>query len=351
MYAFTALLSLLITLIYRQPLVLTGNIFIIIFITRLGARFSYPELLGASVLAGAIVLLVSILGLTERLAKWIPVPVVFALLAAAVLPFVVDIFTRMAENPTIVVSTVVAYFISRALLGKRVPAIFTALVVGLTVTGLTGRFEADQMHLSLIVPAFTIPRFRLASILTATPIFVILITLQSNMPSLRYLQSQGYEPRGSLIDVISGIGTMLSAPLGPIGVSLSLPVTSLLGGPGAGPREIRYRASAVAATAVVVVGLLGPIVAQLTSAVPLALLRTLMGLALLNVLAGALRRLSQGPLVLGPLLTFAVALSEVTFFGLGPNFWAIVVGTGISWLLERDKLRGEGDRQETAGRG
>jgi benzoate membrane transport protein len=60
------------------------------------------------------------------------------------------------------------------------------------------------------------------------------------------------------------------------------------------------------------------------------------GLALLTALVGALKEITQGPLVLGPIFAFAIALSDITLFGLGPFFWSLVLGALISLLLERD---------------
>jgi hypothetical protein len=67
-------------------------------------------------------------------------------------------------------------------------------------------------------------------------------TLQANLPSLRFLDSQGYDPPETAVDIVSGLGTMLGSFLAPTGVSLSLPATSLVAGPGAADREIRHRA-------------------------------------------------------------------------------------------------------------
>jgi predicted benzoate:H+ symporter BenE len=63
------------------------------------------------------------------------------------------------------------------------------------------------------------------------------------------------------------------------------------------------------------------------------------GLALVPALAVAIREIGAGPLVLGPLFAFAIALSHMTVFGLGPFFWSLVLGTAISLLLERDGWR------------
>jgi benzoate membrane transport protein len=65
---------------------------------------------------------------------------------------------------------------------------------------------------------------------------------------------------------------------------------------------------------------------------------TLAGLSVVNVLNSAIQRITKGPLLLGPLFAFAVAVSEISFLGFGPFFWSLVIGTGISLLLERDEL-------------
>jgi benzoate membrane transport protein len=54
-YGLPAVPSLVLTLRYRQPLLLTGNVFVIIFFASLGDQFSFEELSGAAFLAGVIV--------------------------------------------------------------------------------------------------------------------------------------------------------------------------------------------------------------------------------------------------------------------------------------------------------
>src|SRR6266540_4727968 len=74
LYGWPTLLALVMTIRYRQPLLLTGNIFAIIFFVSLGDRISFPALAGASILAGVILLVTALFGLTGRVAAWIPAP-------------------------------------------------------------------------------------------------------------------------------------------------------------------------------------------------------------------------------------------------------------------------------------
>lgn len=340
LYGLPGLLGLLLTIRYRQPLLLTGNIFVLIFIASLGGRLSYPELVGASVVAGASVLLFSALGLTARLAAWMPAPIVLGLLAGAVMPFVSDIFTSLGDSPALVGGTLLAYLLSRRVLGTRLPAILPALVAGLAIAALGGEFgQVPAARLPLPIPTVTAPVFSVHAIATATPVLVILITLQSNLPSLVSLRNHGYHPPERVIENVSGVSTLLGSLLGPTAVSLSLPVTALVAGPGAGEHQFRHRAVYLASGPVLLIALLAGIAADLPEIVPLPLLLALAGLAVVDLLADALRQITQGPLVLGPLFAFAISLSEISILGFGPFFWALVIGTGISLLLERDELQ------------
>lgn len=84
-----------------------------IFIEGLGGEFSFAELIGAAMLAGGLVLLIGVLRLTERLADWIPIPIMFGLLAAAVVPFLSNMFTELGRSPAFVGGTIAVYLASK----------------------------------------------------------------------------------------------------------------------------------------------------------------------------------------------------------------------------------------------
>jgi predicted benzoate:H+ symporter BenE len=77
----------------------------------------------------------------------IPVPIVNGVIAGAVLPFVVGVFSFIStadghvgiEVPIMVGTAVVAYLVGQRLLGTRLPAILPAFLAGLLVAGLTGQ--------------------------------------------------------------------------------------------------------------------------------------------------------------------------------------------------------------------
>jgi benzoate membrane transport protein len=343
--------SLVLTLRYRMPLLLTGNVFALIFFVSLGDRIGFAELAAASIVAGAIVLVTALLGLTGRLAAWIPAPIVQGLIAGAVIPFVVNIFTSLSTSggarvPFMVASAVVVYLVSQRILGTRLPPVLPAFVAGFLAAAVTGQLGAFPSTFALPGLELIRPEFSWTAIATVTPVLLALMTVQSNVPSVIYLRSQGFDPPERVLNVVSGAGTLLGSFFGPLSMSLALPPVLVTAGPTAGDRSLRYRSIWVPVAAGLLIALFAATAADLAVLVPTVLLLTMAGLALVPALAVAVREIGAGPLVLGPLFAFAIALSHMTVFGLGPFFWSLVLGTAISLLLERDgwrKLRAKVD--------
>ena len=341
-YGLPMLPSIVLTLRHRIPLLLTGNLFAIIFFVSLGDRVTFPELSGAAIVAGVVVLATALLGVTGQLAGWIPAPIVHGLIAGAVLPFVIDLFSALgtAEGewrvPAIVASALVAFLVSQRSLGSRIPPILPAFVVGSAAALLTGELGTlpttfDLPGLEPIAPAFS-----LEAIATVSPVLIAVMTLQANLPSAVYLRSQGFEPPERVVDVVSGAGTVLGSLFGPMAMSLALPPLLVTAGPTAGERSVRYRSVFVPIAAGLLIAVFAATAADLSVLLPPALLFAVAGLALVPAFISAIREAVKGPLVLGPVFAFATTLSEMSVAGLGRFFWALVLGTVVSFLFERD---------------
>jgi benzoate membrane transport protein len=345
LYGLPMIPSLVLTLRYRMPLLLTGNVFAIIFFVTLGDRVSFAELVGASMLAGAIVLATAIAGLTGQLARWIPAPIVQGLIAGAVMPFVVDVFSALRTSggqwrvALMVGAAVVGYLVGQRVLGTRLPPIVPAFLAGCLAGLLTGQLGEFPSTFSL--PTFEVvrPAFSLAAIATVAPVLLALMTVQSNVPAVIYLRGQGYRPPERVINLVTGVGTLVGSLFGPVAVSLALPPVLVTAGPSAGDRSLRYRSIYPPVAAGLVIALFAAVAADLALLIPPVLLLAIAGLALVPALVAAIREISAGPLVLGPLFAFAIALSDMTILGLGRFFWSLVLGSAISLFLEREGWR------------
>jgi benzoate membrane transport protein len=354
LYGLPTVLALVLSLWYRQPLLVTGNIFVIIFFVSLGDQVTFEELTGATIVAGAVVFVAALFGLTRLIADWIPAPIVNGLIAGAVIPFITGVFTSLStshggvgigsEVPLMIGAALVAYLAGQRWLPPSVPPILPAFVAGLAVALVTGQLGAFPTTFAPPSMEIVRPTFTVTAIATATPVLVALLTVQSTVPSVIYMRSQGFDPPEGTLNIVSGLGTMLGSLFGPVGVSLALPPLLITAGPGAGERSLRYRAVFLPVAAGLTIALFASTATDVAVLVPRTLLLAMAGLALVGALIAALKEITRGPLVLGPIFAFVVSLSDMTLFGLGPFFWSLVLGTAVSLLLEREgwkRLRAE----------
>ena len=261
------------------------------------------------------------------------------------MPFVVDVFSALRPSDgewrvaIMVGAAVVGYLVGQRVLGTRLPPILPAFLAGCLAALLTGQLGEFPSAFSL--PAFDVvrPVFSLAAIATVAPVLLALMTVQSNVPSVIYLRDQGYRPPERIINLVCGGGTLLGSLFGPVAVSLALPPVLVTAGPSAGDRSLRYRSVFLPVAAGLVIALFAAVATDLALLIPPVLLLAIAGLALVPALVAAIREISAGPLVLGPLFAFAIALSDMTILGLGSFFWSLVLGTAISLFLEREGWR------------
>jgi benzoate membrane transport protein len=87
------------------------------------------------------------------------------------------------------------------------------------------------------------------------------------------------------------------------------------------------------------VGLLAPVAADVSSALSIAFIGVLGGLALFRALQGWMATAFGGDLSLGALAAFLVTLSGISIFQIGSPFWGLVFGVATSWLMERASLQ------------
>ena len=143
--------------------------------------------------------------------------------------------------------TFLAYLFGYRFWNNRLPAIVPALITGLVIAALSGQLGHMPSDLSFASPQITLPVFSLPAIITVSPVVLVLIVVQSNLPSMVFMKDQRYRPPERVVDIVSGSGTIFGSLLGPVAVSLSLPATSLVAGPEAGERQIRYRSAVLVA--------------------------------------------------------------------------------------------------------
>ncbi len=300
------------------------------------AGFTMSEAIGAFLISGLLIFLTGVSGLFDRLARIIPNTLTSALLAGILLRFGLDAFVQLENEPILVGTMFVMYFLGLRLLPRyTIPLTF---LVGCLVAAAMGLFDIEGIELRLAQPVWTTPSFTWAATFgVALPLYFITMASQ-NVPGIVVLRSSGYQTPVSPLISWTGLLTLVSAPFGGFAFNLAAITAAICAGEGAGKDpETRYLASIWAGVFYIFAALFGANIATLLTASPPALILSIAGIALLGTITNSLangiqhnsERLAAGT-------TFLIAASDISFLGVGAALWALVAGFVI-WLVFRDE--------------
>lgn len=296
--------------------------------------FSFSEAVGAFLVSSLAAAVVGYTGWFGWLLSKIPVPVLQALLAGILLPFVVTAAGAFETAPLIAGSIVVAFFIGKRFFDRF--AVLAALAAGLVATGATGSFEAVAPSLALGGPVFTMPVFTPAALVSvALPLFIVTMASQ-NAPGLALLQSQGYQPNDRLlVGTISTVSAAV-APFGGHGINLGAITAAVAIGPECHPdRAKRYIAGLSGGLTYLIVGSFGGALVVGFQAIPTETVSVVAAVALLGAALTALTGAMTGDARTGlaAITTLAVTMSGVVLVNVGAAFWGLVAGAGVCLML------------------
>lgn len=286
---------------------------------------SLNEAVGVFVFASALIFLCGVTGLFARLMNAIPQAISAAMLAGILLRFGVDAFAALQVDFALSGTMCLVYLLSRRLLPRY--AIILTLLAGLAVAALQGSIHATQTQ-SLVMPAFIMPRFTPETLLgIGVPFFVVTMASQ-NAPGIATLKAHGYGLPVSPLIAWTGLVALLLAPFGGFTVCIAAITAAICMGPEVhSDPQRRYWAAAGAGVFYLLAGVFGGAISGLFTALPLALIHTIAGLALLGTIAGSLQRaLDDEKQRDAAVITFLITASGVTLLGVGAAFWGLIGG-------------------------
>lgn len=340
-YVGGGLLSLLLAFLYREPICGAFPIASSALLVTALAGYSLSEAVGAFLVSGILVALIGVSGLFDAIMSRVPNEVIMGALAGILFKFGTEVFAFLPEQPLLVGAMVGVYLVSFRLV-RRLPPVLPALAVGLIVAGLSGRFDVGNVRFSLSHPVLVAPSLDAGAIFSIAVPLTLLAVATQNAPGVGILWANRYEPPVNAITIFSGLGSILTAPMVGNGLNIAAPMTAVCAGPESHPdREYRYVATVVQGLLFMVFGLVSATAISLIQALPVALIVSLAGLALLPVIFQALRlSVGQPRHTLAAGITLLIAASELSILGISSAFWAIVAGVVLAPLLKQDKERG-----------
>ncbi|WP_088945149.1 benzoate/H(+) symporter BenE family transporter [Rhodococcus sp. 1168] len=302
--------------------------------------FSFAEAVGAFLVASVAAAVVGYTGWFGWLLDRVPGPVLQALLAGILLPFVVTAAGSFASAPLIAGSIVVVFFVGKRFFDRY--AVLTALVVGIAMTWVTGSFDAVSPSLALGGPVFTMPAFTPAALVSiALPLFIVSMASQ-NAPGLTLLRSQGYEPNDRLLVGVISTASAVLAPFGCHGINLGAITAAIALGPDAhqdGAR--RYIAGLSGGLTYLLAGSFGGVLVAGFRSIPSESVSALAAVALLGSTLTALKGAMGGDSRTGfaALTCLSVTMSGVVLFSVGAAFWGLIAGSAVYLLLDPRPFR------------
>jgi len=341
-YFLAGLTGFVLATIYRQPMPGAWSIPGVALVLVGLKTFSFPEMVGAYLVANLMVALIGFSGLMGRLIRAIPLPIVLAMLVGVLIDFGVGIFRSVAAAPLLAGTAVATYLvISSMRIKNTLPPVIVALCVAAGVAQLTGQIQFEGIGpTGLTLPSFWLPEFSLTAVVSVS-IPLALLVLCGEMPKAAgVLLSQGYNPPVNAMTAYCGIAGVLGSFFGAVNVNIAGPVTAICASPDAGPKEGRYASVLIASLFLVVLGITAGIAVPFIVALPLPLINAIAGLAMLPVLLGSLQSTFLAKrFQTGSFFSLVIAMSGVTLLGVAAPVWALVGGVVVSFFVERDDFR------------
>lgn len=294
----------------------------------------FGEAVGALILCAGLIVLTGFIPALGRIVANIPKPIANGLLAGVLLKLCLAPAMALGTIPLLVLPVLVAWLagLTWNRLAAMPFAVIAFLVVLLVAVDTSG--HAIQTGTAWL-PAFgpTAPIFTLQSFFSvALPLYLVTMAGQ-NIPGFAVLELNGYLVDRQPLIRKTGLVSLAIAPFGSIPVNMSAITAAMMAGEDAGrDPATRYWAAITSGIMYVMLAFAAALVTAMASLAPLPLITAVAGLALVPALVGSLSAaFGERTQLEAPALTFLIAASGMTLFGISGAFWGVVVGALVWW--------------------
>lgn len=329
-YVLGGLISLFLALRYRQPICGAYSIPGAAILAASLTVIPFSDAVGAFIMSGVLVLLLGASGLIGRLMRWLPMPIVMAMIR-----FATGSVDAVVTAPLIAGVAALSFFLTTRFF-RSIPPVLVAGLVGLVLASAFGQLQPADVSIAWVMPELTMPTFSIDAFLAITIPLTALVIGAENAQATGVLLAEGYSPPVNTMTVVSGIGGVLAGVLGGHNANIAGPMTAICSSEQAGDNpRLRYGAALVNGVLFILFGLFAGLAVPFILAFPKALIVVVAGLAMIGVLLGSLQQAFQkgGACQIGAFVALAVAMSQFTLLGISSPFWALLSGVAVSWLI------------------
>ena len=312
---------------YRMPVVTAWSTPGAAMLITSAAGVALPEAIGAFMVSGLLIAIAGFSGWFERALNRIPISIASGMLAGVLMRFGLELFIVMKAQFAVVFAMFAVYLLMRRLIPRY--AVISAFVLGIAVAAMQGSLHLETVHLEFARPVWITPEISASTVIgVALPLFIVTMASQ-NAPGVAVIRASGYPVPISPVIGWTGVATVILAPFGAFALNLAAITAAICMGREAHEDTARrYMASVSAGFFYILIGLFGATVGALFAAFPRELVAAIAGLALIGTIGNGLAWALTNERDREPaLITFLVAASGVTLFGIGSAFWGLIAGS------------------------
>ncbi|HKB83303.1 MAG TPA: benzoate/H(+) symporter BenE family transporter [Burkholderiales bacterium] len=326
----------LLSLRYRMPVVTAWSTPGAAMLITSAGGVSLGEATGAFLVSAMLITIAGFSGWFERAINRIPVSIASGMLAGVLLRFGLEVFVVMKAQFLMAFPMFAVYLVARRLVPRY--AVICAFVLGIFIASALGMLHMDAVHFEFARPVWVTPSLSVSALIgVALPLFIVTMASQ-NVPGVAVIRASGYQIPISPVIGWTGISNLILAPFGAFAINLAAITAAIcMGREAHEDSRRRYIAAVSAGFFYILIGLFGATVGALFAAFPRELIIAIAGLALIGTIGNGLAAALSNERDREPaLVTFLVAASGVTLFGIGSAFWGLIAG-GLALLILHPK--------------
>lgn len=319
------LASIGLSLAFRAPVLVAWSAPGVVLLGTVGPGLPFSDVVGAYLVSAAVIFVVGVSGLFDRLLSLVPPAVASGMMAGILFSFGANAMGGFATAPFLVGVLLLAFVVLSAVTPRFALIWVLAFVLIMTFATVEGGQGALRVFPRLEV---TFPTFSVAALLgLALPLALTTLTGQF-LAGLAILRAHDFHLPARPILVVASLASFAGAFFGGITTALAS-ITMALGASAEAhpdPRR-RYAAGVVTGAFFVLCAVFAGTIGWAMLRIPAELIALLAGLALLGAIAKGLSdMLGSGADMQAGMLTFITTASGVTLFDIGSAFWGILVG-------------------------
>jgi len=295
----------------------------------------FSHAMGAFMLTGVLLIATGLIRPLADLVSKIPGEIAQAMLAGFLLSYCTKPFLNLAAEPLLAGPIVGVWLIALWKAPRwAIPAAFVASCLVIAFT-----FNAADLEDVNILPhlEFVMPSISMAAIVNISlPLYLVTMASQ-NLPGLAILKAYDYKLPWKRAMVSTGFMSSIAALFGGLTINLAAISAALSAGSESGVKRLRrWRSAMWSGNTYLIIGLLCSFIVVIISAAPVEVFSTLAGLALIGTFSGSVAGAWKNPAEhsrMPAAITFIIAASGLTIFGIGAAVWSIAGGLIVRGIL------------------